>query len=192
MVFSTLPGASDGLSLSLPFAVRTKTKRPGEAFALVGPHFNASYTSRNVLSLTGLSSHPLWVRASRKSWSMHRSERVMARVLVVGKSRLFHPGRGVIFNLHRVCGDNAAEIFSFPAARRAPIEGEPDDRSCRERGGPKVSPVHPQVRVGGCRVGGPAPRVCTPMNERSSQYFDSQCLARHQAPALMVEAPHGE
>src|SRR5439155_26775213 len=80
-----LPRARDGLCLSLPLAVRTMTKRPGEAFGLVGPHFNASYPSRSVLSLTGLSSHPLWVRASRKSWSMHRSERVMAYVLVVGK-----------------------------------------------------------------------------------------------------------
>jgi hypothetical protein len=59
MVFSTLPGASDGLSLSLPFAVRMKTNRAGQAFALVGPYFKALYSSRSVSSLTGLSSHAL-------------------------------------------------------------------------------------------------------------------------------------
>src|ERR1700681_4402117 len=84
MIFSTLPGASDGLILSLPFAVRIKTKRAGEAFALVGPHFNALYNSRSVSSLTGLSSHALCVRASRNSWSIQGFERVMAHILVVG------------------------------------------------------------------------------------------------------------
>src|SRR5258705_14023197 len=81
MVFSTLPGASDGFILSLPFAVRMKTKRPGEAFALVGPHFRALYSSRSVSSLTGLSSHALCVRASRNSWSIQGFERVMAQSL---------------------------------------------------------------------------------------------------------------
>src|SRR5438045_9733305 len=131
MVFSTLPGASDGLSLSLPFAVRTKTKRPGEAFALVGPHFNASYTSRSVLSLTGLSSHPLWVRASRKVGRCTDPSGSWRTSLWWGNTHLFHPGRGTIFNLQRFCGDNATEIFSFPAARRAPVERKPDDRSRR-------------------------------------------------------------
>jgi hypothetical protein len=35
----------------LPFTVRIKTKRAGEAFALVGPHFNALYSE--------LETHPI-------------------------------------------------------------------------------------------------------------------------------------
>src|SRR5437867_12545958 len=84
MVFSMLPGASEGLSLSLLFAVRMNTKRAGEEFALVGPHFRALYSSRSVSSLTGLSSHALWVRASRNIWSIQGLERVMVHVLVAG------------------------------------------------------------------------------------------------------------
>jgi hypothetical protein len=39
------------------------TKRAGEAFALVGPHLKASYSSRSVSSVTGLSIQALCVRA---------------------------------------------------------------------------------------------------------------------------------
>ena len=63
MVFSTFPGDSDGRSLSFAFAERMNTKRAGEVFALVGPHFDASYSSRSVSSVTGLSIQALCVRA---------------------------------------------------------------------------------------------------------------------------------
>src|SRR2546423_13786018 len=80
MVLSRLPGASDGRSLSFALAERMKTKRAGEAFALVGPHLKASYSSRSVSSVTGLSIQALCVRGLRNSFSIHGFELAMARV----------------------------------------------------------------------------------------------------------------
>ncbi len=61
--------------------------------ALVGPHFNALYSSRSLSSLTGLSSHALCVRASRSSLSIQGFERFMAHVLVVGDVALVASGQ---------------------------------------------------------------------------------------------------
>src|SRR6267154_6474132 len=93
MVLSRLPGASDGRSLSFAFAERMKTKRAGEAFALVGPHLKASYSSRSVSSVTGLSIQALCVRGLRNSFSIHGFELAMAcvsSISLVGSQSLWN------------------------------------------------------------------------------------------------------
>src|SRR5437762_12943958 len=90
------------------------------------------------------------------------------------------------------CDDDAGKILSFPPGRVAPVEGESDDRPFGKLRRPHVRPMHAQVRVGGCDIRGRAPPVCAPMNERRSQYFDSQRLPPRNLAAFMVEAPHRE
>src|SRR6266576_1522480 len=114
MVLSRLPGASDGLSLSFAFAERMKTKRAGKAFALVGPHLKASYSSRSVSSVTGLSIQALCVRALRNSFSIHGFELAMACV-----SSISSDGSQSLWNLlaavhSRLVADRAALAATWP------------------------------------------------------------------------------
>jgi hypothetical protein len=53
------------MSRSLAFSVIKKTKRAGDALALVGLILARSSASRSTPSGTGRASHALWVRASR-------------------------------------------------------------------------------------------------------------------------------
>ncbi len=61
--FEVAAGESVGRSFSLSFRRADKQDPCGEQLAEVGPIFIRSYISCSRLSLTGLSSQPLWVRA---------------------------------------------------------------------------------------------------------------------------------
>src|SRR4051794_34621372 len=54
-----------------------KTNRAGEELADVGPNFRRLYSSKICTSVTGLSCHLLWVRASRNSRSCAAASSVM-------------------------------------------------------------------------------------------------------------------
>ena len=77
MVFSKLPPDNAGRSRSLPASLVTKTNRPGEQLAEVGPNFKISHNACSVVSGTARSCQPFWLRACVKSWAMASSGRVV-------------------------------------------------------------------------------------------------------------------
>src|SRR5439155_1396409 len=90
------------------------------------------------------------------------------------------------------CVNCADEILSFPPIGVAPIERESDLRPFGKLRRGQVQPMHSQVRVGRANIRSGPPLVGAPMNERRSQYFDSQRLALRNPAAFVVEAPHGD
>src|ERR1700756_436341 len=92
IVFSTLRGASAGRSRSLASFDRRKANRAGLEFALVGAHFNSSYRSRTVWSVTRLGCHLVYERASRKSESNTFSSTVVAACIECPSWLLFDAG----------------------------------------------------------------------------------------------------
>ena len=65
MALSTLPGSRQGLRRCLASCEHRNTKRAGDAFRLVGPHFRSSYRRSICCGSTGSSVQPFWLRASR-------------------------------------------------------------------------------------------------------------------------------
>src|SRR3546814_1355276 len=89
-VLATLPGDSNGRSLSFAACVRKNRIRTGEQFADVGPHFISSYRLCNCWSLTGFVVQPFCERAARNSVSRSASE-IMLRRLVCGMTSAAAP-----------------------------------------------------------------------------------------------------
>src|SRR5690242_19477097 len=75
MVLSTLPGARAGFNRAFASGEVTKTNRPGEPLALVGPSRASWTTWRSRSAGTGFGSQAVKVRASRKIWSIEASGR---------------------------------------------------------------------------------------------------------------------
>src|SRR5580692_13042330 len=79
IVLSTLRGARAGRRRSLAWDVVRNTKRAGVVLALVGPKAASSYRRRSTSEGTGRESQTLWVRASRKIWSIQSLETALLR-----------------------------------------------------------------------------------------------------------------
>src|SRR5919197_2495633 len=115
IVFSRFVGLSAGRSFSLPSFERTKTKRAGCEFALVGPHFISSCSCLSVASLTGLSVNTLCVRALRKIRSSVLSSAIMAPMS--GLASVIRPGDGVIWG--QACAEPQTLVEALVAERAA-------------------------------------------------------------------------
>src|ERR1700694_6290050 len=115
MVLSRLVSLSAGRSLSLASPERTKTKRAGCEFALVGPPFISSWTCLRVSTLTGLSVKTLWVRALRRITSTHCSSVIIFPMIDLAS--VIRPGDGVIFG--QACAEPQTLVEALVAQRAA-------------------------------------------------------------------------